>query len=452
MNFPARKLFRMSTPKIKEPSTIEPAYLFGSQEQYYIPCPHCNPDGHPDGNAFVIKWDMIRWSKEINKKTGVPADVWLECPFCNVRIEETSKTWMLARGGWYSTKGAPEGERYRVEDSVEDRSFQISSLYSPYGFFSWRDAVKEWFEYKATNDVNMLQVFINQTLGESFTLVGQEISSHALAARCEEYGPEYGYDVPQGGLLLTAGVDVQEDRLECEIVAWGLYDESWGIEYVVFPGDTNQLGDASGMTADGQPSVWLLLDQYLMRRFKHKSGVEMPIEMTMIDARYRSEVVHIFCRLRESRRVYPVKGKDGWGYGLFQPSRKRHERFATFPYIAYVDELKTKLYSFLQIEQPGPGFCHYPKRACYGDKYFKGLVSETRKTKMVGGRPKLYWDLAPGARNEPIDCRNYAYVGRLAYPVDMHQRAAAVAGGGVGVPPRVARAAGGGRRREHPGI
>lgn len=424
VTFNDRKIFRLSTPKIKETSTIEPAYEFGSQEQYYVPCPHCNPTGDHAGNMFVIAWDDIRWSKTVDKRTELPTDVWLQCPQCGERIEEISKTWMLDHGEWFSTKG--EELRYRVDPKTENRSFQISSLYSPYGFFSWRDAVQEWFEYKKTNDRNILQVFINQTLGESFTLEGQEVSSHALQARCEEYGQAYGFDVPLGGLLLTAGVDVQDDRIECEVVAWGLHDESWGIEYSVFPGDTNQLGDHSGTTADGQPSVWLLLDNYLRKKFRHRSGVELGIECTMIDSGFRSENVHTFCRLRESRRIFPVKGREGWGFGLYQASRKRHERFGTFLYTAYVDEVKAKIYGALAIDTPGAGYCHFPKSDRYGEKYFRGLVSESRKTKLVNGRAKLVWVAAPGARNEPLDCRGYATVARHVYPVDLAQRARAV--------------------------
>lgn len=434
VNFADRKIFRLSTPKIKETSTIQPAYEFGSQEQYYVSCPHCNPHAYENGFRFVIKWDDIRWSKEVDKKTGLPTSIWLECPGCGEKITEDKKTWMMAEGhaDWYSVKGADT--RYKVDDKTENRSFHISSLYSPYGFFSWADAVSEWFEYRATNDRNLLQVFINQTLGECFTLEGQEISYHHLASRGEEYGASYGYDVPRGGLVLTCGVDVQDDRIECNTIAWGLYDEHWHTEYTVIPGDTLQMGDHSGMTADGQPSVWLLLDQYLAKRFRHQSGQDMPIEVTMIDAGHRTEQVHTFCRLREGRRIFPVKGKDGWGLGLWQVSRKRHERFGTFLYTAFVDEVKNKIYGMLQISQPGPGFVHFPKIPCYGEAFFKGLVCESRKAKMVNGKLKLQWVTPPGARNEPLDCTNYAFIARQVYPVNLAERAAAL-GLPVAAPP-----------------
>jgi phage terminase large subunit GpA-like protein len=183
------------------------------------------------------------------------------------------------------------------------------------------------------------------------------------------------------------------------------------------------------MTSDGMPSAWLLLDQYLIKRWKHQSGHEIPVECGMIDMGYSGENVHIFCRLREQRRLFPLKGRQGWGFGFFQTNHKRHERFGTVTYTAYVDELKAKLYGMLQIETVGPGYCHFPKR--YKEQYFKGLVSETRKVKQVGGQQVLKWEKASGARNEPLDCRNYAYVARCAYPVDLAARHAMITNGAV---------------------
>ena len=87
-----------------------------------------------------------------------------------------------------------------------------------------------------------------------------------------------------------------------------------------------------------------------------------------------------------------------------------------------MDEIKTKTYAMLQIDEAGPGFCHYPKKPCYSEKYFKGLTCETRRVKMVSGHKKLYWHTPSGARNEPLDLRNYAYVAFQAYPVNMEER------------------------------
>lgn len=421
VNFPDRKMFRLSTPVLEELSTIKPAFEAGSQEYYYVPCPYCNKNGLETGNMFVIEWELIHWSKETNAATGYPLKTWVECPHCGEEINEAKhKTWMLDNGDWYSTKNNPV--RYKVGD-VENPSFHLSSLYSPQGFFSWSDAVAEWFDYKRTNDINLLQVFVNQTLAETFTLAGHEISYGYLHKRREQYFPaEKPFDVPMGALCLTAGVDIQDDRIEVEVVGWGQLEENWGIDYAVLPGDTAMMGDHYGMLPDGQPSVWRLLDEYLRKRFKHASGALLPIEITMIDSGYKTEEVNTFCRLREGRRVYPIRGKDGWGKGLWSVNRRRHERYRTVNYFAHTDEIKTKVYAMLLIDQSGPGFCHFPKKPCYSEKYFKGLTCETRRVKMVNGHKKLYWHTPSGARNEPLDLRNYAYVAFQAYPVNMEER------------------------------
>jgi phage terminase large subunit GpA-like protein len=424
VNFPNRKLLRISTPVLKELSTIEPAWEVGSQERFYLPCPQCNPGGKDTGFLFWLRWDHIQWGDEIDPITGYPVEVWVECPNCAGKIEEAKhKTWMLDRGDWFSEK-AGKG-RERVGD-VEKPSFHISSLYSPYGFFSWSDAVHEWFDYLATRDTAKLQVFINQTLAETYHLQGSEISYGYLAARREAYAGNLGdFRCPDGVLCLTAGADVQDDRIEVEVVGWGQLDENWSIDYQVIMGDTGILGDRYLMLPDGRPSVWRLLDEYLFTRFRHECGVEMVIEMAMIDAGHKTEEVHTFCRQRESRRIWPIKGEAGWGKGLYRSDRRRHERFGTWLFHSHVDEVKTKVYSQLVIDRPGPGFCHFPKLPQYSDKYFQGLTCERRKTKMSAGRMVMYWDTPSGARNEPLDCRVMNIVAINAYPVNLAARAAA---------------------------
>jgi phage terminase large subunit GpA-like protein len=415
--FEDRKMYRLSTPKIKETSTIEPAYLRGSQEKYYLPCPRC-------GALFVLTWNLIKWNDERENDTNLPTDIWCECPHCAGRIDEHEKTWMLAKGAWMSEKGS-EGEPYEVGD-VEFPSFHISSLYSPYGFYMWRDAVKEWLEWEETGDVALLQVFINQTLGESFSLIGHEISYSYLFNRREVYSPDRDYDIPSGGLVVTAGTDVQKDRIECEVVAWGMFDENWSLDYVVFYGDTSDLGDREGLNSQGKPTVWRLLDEFLMKKYRHESGHPMGIECVTVDANYMSEPANIFCRVREDRRIFPLKGKYGWGEGYYRRPKKRHERYRTWSFLAFVDELKSKTYSMLRVEEPGPGYCHFPKRETYSEEHFKNMTSESLKTKIVSGKKRLGWELPAGARNEQLDCRNYAYTAYLIYNPDMAARARAL--------------------------
>lgn len=421
VNFPSSTLLRISTPVLKELSTIEPAFLEYTQERYYLPCPYCNPKARFEDFMFWLQWGYIKWSEEFDKRKNAPKKVWLECPNCSAPIDEREhKTWMLKNGEWFSEK---EGDRVIIPDDTEFRSMHLSSFYSPLGFYSWTDAVKEWQSYLQDRDINKLQVFVNQTNAETFYLQGNEISYHYLHERCEAYaGNMNAFEVPEGVYCLVAGADVQDDRIEIEVLGYGKLGESWSIDYAVLPGDTALVGDAHGMLPNGQPTVWRLLDDYLQKRFVHECGVEMPIEMTMIDAGHKTHEVHIFCRLRENKRVFPLRGQAGWGKGLFKKYKRRHEKYGTLHYDAYVDELKNRIYAQLQITDVGPGYCHFPKSRKYSDTYFKGLTCERKAPYKSAGRTKLRWEAPAGARNEPLDCRCYAQVAFLAYPVNIQNR------------------------------
>jgi phage terminase large subunit GpA-like protein len=335
---------------------------------------------------------------------------------------------MLSKGKWMSEKGS-KGHPHEIGD-VELPSFQISSLYSPLGFFSWRDAVKEWFEYLEKKDPALLQVFINQTLGESFSVSGQDISSNWMYERREEYAA----DLPAGVLVLTAGVDVQDNRLELEIVGHGLSSETWSIDYVVIPGNPDFLGDEWGLDYEGNPTVWKLLDDYLQASYQLEVGGELHVECALIDAGHKTEIVNNFCKCRHHRRVFPIHGKDGWGKGYIKRPNKPHEKYGTMNYTLWVDELKVRTYSLLRNDKPGPGYCHFPKRDNYDHKHFKQLTAEHKEVQHIGGKKKLKWVLPSGARNEQLDCRNYASAALQVYSPNLEFRAEQYGAEAVGVP------------------
>ncbi len=215
---------------------------------------------------------------------------------------------------------------------------------------------------------------------------------NVLLARREEYV----HDVPEGGLVLTAGVDVQEDYIAAEVVAFGKGQESWSVDYTTFMGDTELT------------FVWDQLDAYLQRSWLHEDGTPLQVAITAVDSGHRARVVYNFCRQREYRRVFPIKGRYGWGIGLIKRPKTRNQD-GVFLFLAHVDELKSKVYSQLSIDKPGPGYCHFPLRPdVYDADYFKGLTAEQLITKRAHGRHVLAWELPAGRRNEPLDCRNYA--------------------------------------------
>jgi phage terminase large subunit GpA-like protein len=284
-NFPRRKIFRLSTPAIKETSSIEPTFESGSRERYYVPCPHCN-------HYQVLWWAQMKWNGDEH------LTVRFECVKCKALIPEHHKTWMLEHGEW------------RAEDPDNaHKSFHISALYSPLGFFSWAEAAEMFIRATRNHDKGLLKVFVNTVLGETWAESGRSIESSWLQRRCELYLKP----IPSEALLLTAGADVQEDRIEVEVVGWGRNLENWSIDYNTIMGDTEY------------DWVWEQLDMYLLRTWEHTSGTHVPIAGACIDSGHRAKRVYDFVRPREFRRVFAVKGQDGFGRGYIRRPLHRND-------------------------------------------------------------------------------------------------------------------------------
>lgn len=376
-NFPRRKILRISTPKIKETSIIEPNFEAGSQERYHVPCPYCK-------HYQVLWWQQFKWENDD------PNTVHYVCVNCGERIDEHWKSYMLENGRWI----AENPEKINTEPS-----FHINSLYSPIGFFTWREAADMFIRATRNFDRELLKVFINTVLGETWTETGKTIDSSWVSKRKERYNA----DVPKNALVLTCGVDVQEDRIEAEVVGFGLNWETWAVDYAKFMGDTES------------EFVWNQLDDYLMKLWKHESGMMLPLAAVGVDSGHRAKVVYNFCRKREFRRVFPVKGLDGFGKGYIRRPKTRND-YGVWLINVYVDEIKSKIYSQLQVKpedgmvpnEPLAGFCHFPDKPEYDALYFRGLTSEKLKPVKRQGRTVLAWELPKGRRNEPLDCRAYA--------------------------------------------
>lgn len=363
-NFPKRKIYRLSTPTIKETSAIEPLFEAGTKERYYVPCPHC---GHMD----YMRWDRIKWENDD------PQTAALLCTDCGVLIEERHKTGMLLNGEW------------RAENpNAPYPSFHVSSLYSPYGFYKWSQAVDLYLRAIRNHDNTLLKTFVNTVLGETWSESGRLIKAGALLSRKEAYPVE----APEGVLVLTGAADVQKDRIEAEVVGWGKGMEAWGIEYAVFRGDTEK-----------EP-VWLQLDAFFNRGWKLYNGAIVPISIAAVDSGFLTRRVYEFCRQRVHRNIFPVKGDEGWGKGYIDRPM-RMNKFGVWPFRAFVDEIKSKIYSYLQVDDPGPGYWHWPEKDCYDKAYFGQLTSEYLDKKYVNGRYRLKWILPQGRRNEALDIR-----------------------------------------------
>lgn len=369
-NFPRRKIAFVSTPGTKETSRIEPLFEAGDQRFYHVPCPEC-------GHFQRIIFSRIKFER--NEK-GELLWVMMLCEGCGCLIDESQKTDMLEKGKWVAN--FPGRKR---------ASFHISALYSPLGFYSWWDAVGDFLEAKRERSREKLKVWTNTVVAETWSEKGRSFESSVFEKRKEEYFGE----VPQGALILTAGVDVQGDRVEVEIVGWGRQNECWSIDYARFLG--NVIHD----------DVWQQLDEYLQRTWEHASGTKMSIACTAIDSGHEAQRVYKFCKKLELRRTYPVKGQSGWGKGLLNRPKSRNQH-GVWLFNVFVDEMKSKIYGQLEVETAGPNYCHFPKKDCYDENYFEMLTAERLMEKTSAGKKVLAWELRAGRRNEALDCRGYA--------------------------------------------
>jgi phage terminase large subunit GpA-like protein len=380
-NFWNRKFIWTSTPTIRGASRIERLYESSDQRHYHVPCPHCHA-------MQILMWAQIIWP------TNQPELAVYACSGCGAEITDADKPEMLRRGTWVAEK--PGGKI---------AGFHLNGLYSPWVTFA--EMATDFVEAKRSRSVEQLKTFINTSLAETWEDESITVDDGSLFSRREEYKAI----VPEGGLVITAAVDVQDDRLEAEVIAWGIGEESWSIDVRPFRGNP------------AQPQVWRELDAYLQQTFEHESGVQLRIACTMIDSGgHHTKQVYGFCRARQQRRIYACKGVAGPGKPLAgRPSKGNVIGAFLFP--VGVDTAKEILYARLKLTEFGPGYCHFPKLEQYDEEYFKQLTAEKQKTKYRNGFPTKFWEKVR-ARNEALDLRVYAMAALDALKPNFQQIAA----------------------------
>ncbi len=394
-----RKILYGGTPLVKQTSRIEPLFLRGDQRYYFVPCKRC-------GAMQPLRWrdseGKYRLKYEVDEAGHLVSEsVHYECEACGEAWRNEDKAWFLPRGEWRATAVS-------MEPAL--RSYHISALYSPIGMRSWESICQEWIG--VGDDVAKLRAFLNLTLGETFEERGWAPSPARIRSRNSEDYRSGELPPMARPLLLTAGIDVQDDRIAAEVVAWGRDMESWSLEYVEIPGDTSDLTS----------EAWKGLQALLLT--KH-AGYEL--HAALIDeGGHRTEEARLFCE-DFGPSVRPVKG-EAWarrGGGVFtRRDIHGHDRQAI---LLNVDALKERLFTLLSKgtadgappREPFAGYCHFP--ASYTEAYYRQLCSEERvHDRGRDGRQVVRWRKIH-TRNEALDCRVYA-MGALYVAFDDWQR------------------------------
>ena len=374
-----RKIFKTSTPGIKGACRIEAEFLKGDQRRYHVPCPHC-------GHMFVLTWADFVIPKDAAGKYE-PSKAFMKCPECfdttGALIEEHHKTEMLARGEWRAT--CPDNA------DPSRRSYHISGLYSPVGWKSWAKIAKQWLD--AQRNPKKLQTFVNNVLAETWEVQGERVSDHELEQRAEKYDAD---PLPDGVVLLTAGTDVQPNRLVTEVVGWGSGEETWSIDFIETFGNPD-LDD-----------IWLIHDATVLNRiYTRADGVQLRVARCCVDTGgANTDAVYRAVRARLAGGVLlGIKGMPGEGKPIIgNPTHSNLGKIPLFPVGTFT--AKDLVMGRLKLAEPGPGYCHFPKR--YRSGFFQELTAEEVRIKYNKGFPVREWHKPEGRRNEAFDCRVYA--------------------------------------------
>jgi phage terminase large subunit GpA-like protein len=393
--FARRKIFIVSTPTIAGASAIEREYEASDQRRYFVPCPHC-------GHRQWLRFEQLRWDR------GQPETAAYVCESCDTAIAEHHKTAMLAAGEW----------RALAESSGRTAGFHLSSLYSPIGWRAWRDIAAAWEAAvsKETGSAAAIKTFKNTELGETWVEEGEAPDWQRLLERREDY--RIG-TVPTGGLLLVGGADVQKDRIEASIWAFGRGKAAWLVEHRVLMGDT------------AREAVWRQLAILLAETWTHDSGARMPLARFALDTGFATQEAYAFVRTARDPRVMAVKGVARGAALIGTPTAvdmsqggKRLRRgikvFAVAGGIAKL-EFYNNLRKGADVGEDGittrhpAGFVHLPK---VDAEFVQQLCAEQLVTRRDrNGFPVREWQKTR-ERNEALDCYVYARAAASAAGLD----------------------------------
>lgn len=394
------KSVEVSTPTIKGASNIETSYLQGTQERWCTQCPEC-------GEYSEITFNSIRYQETHTKVNGknqykiTSGPDWL-CPHCGCLIPED--TARRQKQKWVANNPTAYNKGIR--------SFWLNAFCSPWT--PWAKIIMKFLESK--DDPERLKVVCNTLFGELWEDRSDIGDESEYLKRREEYDAE----IPDGVLVLTMGVDTQDDRLEYEVVGHGKFGETWGI----------QRGIIMGIPSKDNKQVWSTLEGLMDKTWHYKNGKGRRISLTFIDSQgHHTEDVYEICYKWKYKNIFAIQGRGGSGYpyvtrpnryditlrGTWGKSKKSKRKSVKPKYINLynlgVDAGKELIMSSLLVQSPGTKYCHFPSNPDrgYNEEYFNGLLSEKKVYERKNGVSKWVWKPIVGhKRNEPLDCRNYA--------------------------------------------
>lgn len=394
-----RKSIKVSTPTIKGDSRIEADFEMSDKRYYNVKCPHCQAKQR-------FKFGQLKW------KEDQPETATYYCESCGEEIQEKYKMKMLREGEWIATapfKGIA--------------GFHINELYSPWK--RWAEIAADFLEAKRIGP-EALKVFVNTSLGETWTRKEGDVPKwQDIYNKRESY--QIGI-VPKDVVFLTAGADIQKDRIEVEIVGWMEDKITYSVNYLVFTGDTSKI------TGPGSP--WEELKKLLYSSIETENGGALYISVMAVDSGYNTQSVYSWVRKQDQRRVIAIKGYEEQSMPLGVPkpvdldSRGKRKKRGITLWPVGTSIIKSEIYAWLRLEKPTDeelkenggkypyGYCHFPE---YNEEFFKMLTAEEMVSKTIRGYRKYFWEKTR-ERNESLDARVYARAAASKFGIDRFKK------------------------------
>lgn len=360
-----------------------------SDKRVFCPsCPHC-------GERSEMLWRNVRWPE------NQPSLALYHCPDCGEPWTETERRRVIK-----ATRFLPDRGWIPTAEFNGHAGFKVNKLASP-----WEPVSKLAEKFvKARRSPEMLKVFVNTQLAETWKEQGEVPEWKALYDRREDY--PLGV-IPKGGLIITAAADVQRGVdgagwIEVVTFAWGRNLERWVVDWQKFDGDTSDTSTPGG--------PWEKLERLREKFYPHAhSGVAMPVTMLAVDSGDQTTTVYDWCASQPAGTVMAVKGMPTGSVMVssakpiqIKPNGQRRARSTklwniTLPIIK--SELYQQLrYKMVEGEPVGRGFIHFPELE---EEFFLQMCAEQRVMKRVSGRMVAVWEKTR-ARNEVLDCTVYA--------------------------------------------
>lgn len=373
------KWIDISTPTIAGASPIEDEFNASNKQWFYLPCTHC-------GEYQVLKFAQLKgW--RIDKGIYRPEDTYYECVHCNHHLYERDKYIMLKEGKWIAEK--PE--------IINHAGFHISELYSTLS--TWEEIIRDFIKKK--DNRLKLQTFINLVLGETFEDNEIEIPDTELMLRAEDYDAS---NLPEKILILTAAGDVQKDRVEIGVKGWGLGEESWLVDYQVFPGDPEIL-----YSSTDQNNLWNRVEVFLDTKYRHEAGVFLRLMAAGIDSGYATKAIQYFVKRMHKKGkkwIFPLQGDKGIAGTPVLNRGKANNIYRVKQYTVGTATAKNIIFSRLATEEYGPGYMHFPKTL--DEEYYKQLAGSEKRIPVYekGIEVRKKW-VKVRTRNEALDIEVY---------------------------------------------